>query len=387
MQKEFDKLNLEIIHARRFQLNYLNYKFYLDFINIRIDPVTKSSVVNVTEGRDVIFEISSPVTSKFRNIQHTISLQKEKNSWKITSDQYDDALWRILRTTSMSLLEFQNAMTETKQPMTTQTISTNQESTMSIQSDGAYSVRAYDGLGAAEYADYWYDRINPAYYNFHPLGGDCTNFVSQAMYEKNSNGIPYGVYPYGGNSIMTSVCDLKGNCDGGWYYVSLTYRAPAWTGVGQLFEFLVTYKDNWNAGPFGEEVFPDITNNNFQGLYLGDIIQYDWEPDKTYNHSVIIDGFINQIPLVASHSDFFRDAPYTYNLYTYPNEKVRFIHIQGIKIPHYHLPIILRDYSQSDSVTVNPTPSQNSSNLRTFAGYPAPNQNISAQPNQAYPAP
>ena len=38
---------------------------------------------------------------------------------------------------------------------------------------------------AVSYADYWAYRRNPNYYSFDSIGGDCTNFVSQALYAAN----------------------------------------------------------------------------------------------------------------------------------------------------------------------------------------------------------
>ena len=38
---------------------------------------------------------------------------------------------------------------------------------------------------AVQYADYWAYRRNPQYRSFDELGGDCTNFVSQALYYAN----------------------------------------------------------------------------------------------------------------------------------------------------------------------------------------------------------
>jgi hypothetical protein len=77
MQKEFDKLDLEIYHADVFQLRYQSYQYYLDFRNIDIDPTTGKATVDMIEGCDVVFEISAPSISKMRNQKHTLHLQKE----------------------------------------------------------------------------------------------------------------------------------------------------------------------------------------------------------------------------------------------------------------------------------------------------------------------
>ena len=36
---------------------------------------------------------------------------------------------------------------------------------------------------AVAYAHYWAYRRNPSYYDFEAIGGDCTNFVSQCIFE------------------------------------------------------------------------------------------------------------------------------------------------------------------------------------------------------------
>ena len=40
----------------------------------------------------------------------------------------------------------------------------------------------YDEAAAVAYARRWALLRNPAYLDFHGLGGDCTNFVSQCLY-------------------------------------------------------------------------------------------------------------------------------------------------------------------------------------------------------------
>jgi hypothetical protein len=376
MQTELEKLDLEIYHADLFQLRYQTYKYYLDFESIEFNLTTDIATINIIEGRDVVFEISAPTISKFRNVHHTILLKKENGDWKITSDQYEDFLWRILKSPNLSISTLRNSLPEAKKNLAAQSGKGIQSSPMTPQDSGTYTIRSYYGLGAANYADYWYDKFNPVYYNFTGLGGDCTNFVSQAMYE-------------GGSAVQTGKCDINNYCDGGWYYIknlSPIERSPSWAGVVELYDFLVTHKNLWTKGPFAEEVYPDIANNNFQPLYFGDIIQYDWEPNGEYNHSVIIDGFTGGVPQIASHSDAYRDVPYTYNIYDYPNQTIRFIHILGVKIPNIFIPMEYYDYGNSTAsqLIAYPAPGQTISvgNTPRNLGYPTPTPTL-----RAYPAP
>ena len=89
---------------------------------------------------------------------------------------------------------------------------------------------AYDRQTAVEYANYWAYRRNPRYYAFDEIGGDCTNFVSQCL--------------YAGSGVMNFTPTY------GWYYRDINDRAPAWTGVAYLYQFLT---ENRGPGPFGRE--------------------------------------------------------------------------------------------------------------------------------------
>jgi hypothetical protein len=310
MHKELEKLDLEIYHADLFQLKYLSYKIYLDFGEVKIDLANKSATVEVVEGCDVVFEISSPTISKIGNIHHQIDLVNEKGNWKISSDNYNDFLWQTLKSTNLSLADFRNGISDAKRHLAdSQPVSTINEKAAAVT--GSYQIESYNGFGAASYADQWWNSYNLAhYYNFSNSGGDCTNFVSQAMHE-------------GGGAPMEPAY---------WYYVDLTHRGPAWTGVPQLYYFLVSHSADYNNGPVGFLTTADA-------LYFGDIIQYDFTADGAWDHSVIVDGVqSNGIPEIASHGSGntsgtpnLQLVPYTYWMYSQPNEQIRFIHIGYVK--------------------------------------------------------
>ena len=301
-QKELDKLDLEIYHANLFQLQYLSYKIYLDFGNLSVDLENNTASVDVVEGRDVVFEVSSPTVSKMRDIHHVINLLKEGDVWRIESDQYEDGLWDAWNSSRLSKSDFQKGLKDAhdhyKDPQ--QIPATNLTNNVVT----AYSTRAYNGLAAASYADTYWQNYNPAYYNFNLWGGDCTNFVSQAMHE-------------GDGAPMDSV---------GWYYTDEIHHSTSWTGVPQLYDFLYVHNSQYSHGPSGvaKSVVTDLT--------FGDIIQYDWEPDSAFDHSVIVDGTqSNGMRLVASHNPDMIDTPYTYRIYSFPNETYHFVHIAYVK--------------------------------------------------------
>ena len=102
--------------------------------------------------------------------------------------------------------------------------------------------KQYDRQNAINYAITWAKSRNPRYYNFDNIGGDCTNFVSQCL--------------YAGCNVMNY---SKQN---GWFYIDLHNRAPAWTGVEFLFDFLTTSK---GVGPFGKIV-------DYSQVEIGDLV-------------------------------------------------------------------------------------------------------------------
>lgn len=158
----------------------------------------------------------------------------------------------------------------------------------------------YNRMKAVEYAHKWVFRRNPKYYDFDPLGGDCTNFVSQCLHE---SGAP-----------------MNYKRDVGWYYSSLRNRSAAWTGVPFLYRFIVT---NEGAGPYG-------TEQPLSKAALGDIVQLNLN-GREYGHSLLIVA-INGEPvpgniLIACHT---ADSDYR-PLDTYWPISMRLIHIEGVR--------------------------------------------------------
>lgn len=154
----------------------------------------------------------------------------------------------------------------------------------------------YDRYAAVYYARRWAFGRNPAFYDFENIGGDCTNFASQCI--------------YAGCRVMNYTPTY------GWYYISLERRAPAWTGVEFLRNFLVS---NRSVGPYGEEISKDA-------VMPGDIVQFGDSTGRFY-HSPVIVATYPQI-LLAAHSNDVLDVPLSY----YSYERIRFLHIIGARV-------------------------------------------------------
>jgi len=163
------------------------------------------------------------------------------------------------------------------------------------------NIRTYDREAATAYAREWAMARNPKYADFSEMGGDCTNFISQAL--------------MAGGAVMNETKHT------GWYYHSLNSRAAAWAGVPYLFRFLT---NNRGRGPFGREVA-------LEEVRPGDIIQLKFESKPDFSHSLMVldtgdPPGLNNI-LIATHSYDSLDRP----LDTYSYVEVRAIQVLGIR--------------------------------------------------------
>ena len=159
--------------------------------------------------------------------------------------------------------------------------------------------RDYDRRAAVLYAHQWAYGRNPLYYDYEKLGGDCTNFASQCL--------------FAGSGIMNFTPTF------GWYYIDANQKAPAWTGVPYLYQFLI--RRGQSVGPVGE-VCP------LEDLRPGDLVQLSFD-GESFQHCPVVVAVGSPVSpenlLLAAHSYDADHRP----LATYPYQKLRPIHILG----------------------------------------------------------
>lgn len=157
---------------------------------------------------------------------------------------------------------------------------------------------------AVQYALRWALSRNPLFPDFAGIGGDCTNFVSQA--------------------VLAGSCVMNETLDFGWYYFSSENRAPAWTGVEFFYKFITGAPDfaaeNGGEGPYGIETDTSM-------LQLGDVVQLA-NAEGVFYHSLMITGFDGDEILVSAHTNDARNRP----LSTYTYQSARFLHILGVRL-------------------------------------------------------
>ena len=163
--------------------------------------------------------------------------------------------------------------------------------------------KTYDGTWAAKYAAKNYlqsysSKGNP-FQNFEkrdsagkliPDGGNCTNFVSQALIagfiQSDSMKTAFD------NRYEFDTDYSSANYSMAWYYRSDSQRGPAWSGASKLYEYAKK-----NQATYRGVHFSLITNDtktsfmDYNKVRFGDIIFADWEGDGTIDHSMIVTSY------------------------------------------------------------------------------------------------
>lgn len=137
---------------------------------------------------------------------------------------------------------------------------------------------------------------NPLFATFAGIGGNCTNFASQA--------------------VLAGSCVMNFTPIYGWYYLSLNRRSASWSGVQFFYNFIVGNED---VGPYGVEADISVAE-------IGDIIQLQNE-EGTYYHTLVITQITEDEIYICANSNDALDRP----LSSYNYASLRLIHILGVR--------------------------------------------------------
>ena len=157
----------------------------------------------------------------------------------------------------------------------------------------------YDRKAAVLYAHQWAYGRNPVFYDYEKLGGDCTNFASQCI--------------FAGSGVMNFTPTY------GWYYIDANQKAPAWTGVEYLWNFLT--RKGVSVGPVGQPCA-------LEDVRPGDLIQLRFQEEGFQHSPIVVFAGRPVTPenvLVAAHSYDANNRP----LSTYAYQEARYLHIAG----------------------------------------------------------
>lgn len=304
-RREREKLVLELWQARFYNLTHLSSSYWFTITAVSISENGNRAELTLVEGHDVVFKTSTPVVSEMRNLEHTITLLKQNENWKIENDNYADHLHKVLTYGGMTAAEIKERLSGTIE-LTPPAANYDPRN---------YPAPVYQRSTAVQYALTWgtsQPPYHPDYMDFSLLGGDCTNFVSQAILFA----APGSMTNPGGPQIGSP----------GWYYHNPEDRAIAWTWVDGLYDFITNDYKFFRGGPQGYET-------TASALLPGDIIQYNWGSDPIWDHSVIITKTVDQdgtpYHLVTGHTPDVVNYPYP--AFNYGG--MRFLHISAVDMP------------------------------------------------------
>ena len=149
---------------------------------------------------------------------------------------------------------------------------------------------AYNGGDAASYAKQYANSYNPDYPVF---GEDCTNFVSQCVYD---GGMPM----------------LVGDTDAHWYIYNVNERSPSWAGADYFMRHWTKVRSSGYYGRAREVLIYSkdyiLQNRNTVGnsIAVGDVVLYlDGVDSKAYHANIISTKYSMGSPMVfyCSHNN------------------------------------------------------------------------------------
>jgi hypothetical protein len=118
LDAELRKLALEIKYSILNGSRYVDYKYFLDYRNLVVDPSTQIVTITLIVNDEIIFQnsvagnLQNPLVAQRTGEKHTIMLRQEDGQWKIVSDIYGDFLWRTLRQKGTSPAEIVRQINE-----------------------------------------------------------------------------------------------------------------------------------------------------------------------------------------------------------------------------------------------------------------------------------
>lgn len=328
VKKEQDKREIELYIASLFDLGYQSYKFSLNYDSIEIEG--DQAVVQLRESHQVVFNAIAPEVSGMANLKHIIMLHNKKDGWVISGNQYQDELSQALDSMAKEDIKKrvdENYQEDLERQKQNSNLSNEVIETPSISATSLMNY-AYNRAEAVYYADTHIPTescpmcgYNTAYYRTEYTYGDCTNFVSQALYAGG------GVAPPDTRG-MTTASNRNINTD--WYYV---FNSPVgtqngsgstpWIGVEAQKTFIATNTNK--IGPYGYET-ADLCYVN-----KGDMVQIRVYHSYYDHEGLIVGKGAGCGTLSNTLVDAHMNDRYHYPLSYWSSYPMRFIVISGYK--------------------------------------------------------
>ncbi len=227
-----------------------------------------------------------PVTNSFGvGIRHTVDLVKKGDNWVIYTDWYTDCFEDGLKAYTGDIKEIDLSREEIyTMPNCPREIKTSYTGRYNRIKAAEYADK-YSGASLQEGTDYKYNR---KYKDFNGIGGDCTNYASQVLGDKEAGGLKFDgtwhctYHPFGGGEGSRAFVNADAFRD---YLV--------YSGKGHLIK----------KGDFKQVAIPTEAHpcGIVQKLELGDLICYAKGHD--IDHFAVITAWDSHgYPLINSHT-------------------------------------------------------------------------------------
>jgi hypothetical protein len=151
---------------------------------------------------------------------------------------------------------------------------------------------SFSGSSAASYATTYWSNYNPNYRTFSGVGGDCTNFVSQAM-------------KYGGWTDAPGVTHSNAKY---WWYNSLA-QTYSWVNVDYFHDFSLIHSKRSNS------------ISTPRSLTVGCVLQVDFTNNSSKDHTMIVTAKSNGEIYLTYHTTNTLNKSFANLLSSYPNGK------------------------------------------------------------------
>lgn len=177
----------------------------------------------------------------------------------------------------------------------------------------------YDRNTVAEMAITYAINHNPRFYYYTVAeGGDCTNFISQSIWQSPG-------WPFDKIGINESV---KWSCkkENGKYY----RETPSWSGVNEFYDYC-RWNDNLSLAGTVYGISAKTSGYSYSNVQVGDIIQFQNPYTNRWQHSMIVSGIDSNTPngiYLCGHGGDAQNEPLSVKLGEFQN-RYRVIHINN----------------------------------------------------------
>jgi len=332
LEAEEEKREVEIFIKNIYGTRIAKHSFHIDFPLIEVEK--NRATVKALENNEVTYEDNPKYPSALANLEHQFILKRSEDKWIIVIDEYSDDLTRLLE--GISKAKAINNI-QHNHDLNMKAISEFPPDSFTKQNAAFIETQfyPYGNILAATYADNNFDGTGPVPLYVRNQAGwgptwpivykryqgqdvsDCTNFLSQAVFE--------GVF-YTASDPDYFYPDSINHYLDWWYYKfsPVIDGSFSWITVEGFYEFLtenyfnLVYGGIAVRGPAGQSL-SDTCN-----IQIGDLIFMYSDVEQQWHHSVIVDQ-LGQNPClydnvyVAAHDTnrrFYKLSNYTgYILY------------------------------------------------------------------------